>query len=195
MILQILECGPVSAQEGLQCGFTAGIQNTMLRSTYRSEIDAKNAFCPLLSADMAYGIYSMVAIQSGIGYALYSQNTSKFRNNFSYLTIPLYLRLGGFRNNRRFAFSLFGGPNYKFLISASNAFQNERNNISDYTTRFHLDYTIGAGLKYKVNEVLALEVHLTTTLPGGSFNIASADGFILKNFNYGAVFGFKYHFW
>ncbi len=194
--LLIIGCSIISAQEGLHSGISTGIQNTLLWSEGRSEIDVKNAFCPLVTADIEYRFEPRFGIQSGIGYALYSQNTSKFRNNFNYLTVPLYLKLGGFKkNNRKFALSILGGPNFKFLISANNVYQDEKNDISDYTTEFHLDYTLGVGLKYKLNDKLLLESHLTGSFLGGSFNKTSFDGFVLKNFNYGAVFGFKYRIW
>lgn len=193
IILLILVCGISSAQNGLHVGFTAGMQNTLLASDGRSEIDVRNAFNPIISADIEYRLEPWVGFQSGIGYALYSQNTSKFRNNFSYLSIPLYLKLGGFKKiNRKVAFSLFGGPNFKFLMAANNIDQDEKTDISDYTTDFHLDYTLGLGLKYKLNERFVLESHLTATTFGGTFNKVSLDGFALRNFNYGLVLGFKY---
>lgn len=194
IILLILICSISSAQEGLHAGISTGVQNTLLWSEGRSEIDVKNVFCPLITADIEYRLEPRLGIQSGIGYALYSQNTSKFRNNFNYLTIPLYLKLGGFKKeNRKFALSFLGGPNFKFLISANNVYQNEKNDIRDYATDFHLDYTLGIGLKYKLNDSFVLESHLTGTFLGGSFNNASFDGFVLENFNYGAIIGFKYH--
>lgn len=193
IILLILVCGISSAQNGLHVGFTAGMQNTLLASDGRSEIDVRNAFNPIISVDIEYRLEPWVGFQSGIGYALYSQNTSKFRNNFSYLSIPLYLKLGGFKKeNRKVAFSLFGGPNFKFLMAANNIDQDEKTDISDYTTDFHLDYTLGLGLKYKLNERFVLESHLTATSFGGTFNTVSLDGFALRNFNYGLVLGFKY---
>lgn len=194
VIILILGCSPVSAQDGFQFGISTGVQNTLLYSVYRSEIDVKNAFCPLATADIEYRFSPLFGIQSGIGYALYSQNTSKFRNNFSYLTTPIYFKFGGFRNKRKLALSLFGGPNFKYLISASNVTQNEKNDISEYTTRFHIDYTLGIGLKHQLNENLVIESHIMGSFLGGSFNKATTDFFILKNTNYGAILGFRYHF-
>lgn len=193
IILLILVCNPAFSQKGIQYGFSVGIQNTLLRSKNNTEVDVKNAFCPLVTADIAYGISNYFGIQSGIGYALYSQNTSQFRNNFNYLSVPLYLKIGGFRNNRRFALSVIGGANFKFLLSANNVYHNEKKDISNYTTRYHRDYTLGMGIKYKINNNLILESHLTGSFLGGSFNKASLEGFFLRNFNYGLVIGFKYH--
>lgn len=193
-ILILASSRPLSAQEGFLFGMSAGVQNTLLYSAYRSEIDVKNAFCPLATADFEYRFSRLFGIQTGLGYALYSQNTSKFRNNFSYLTNPIYLKLGGFRHNRKLALSFFGGPNLKYLISATHVTQNENNDIAEYTTRFHMDYSLGVGVKYQLKKNLVLESHLTASFLGGSFNNASTDLFILKNTNYGAVLGFKYRF-
>lgn len=193
ILLLVLDGSLASAQEGLRLGMSLGIQNTQLTSTYRSEIDVKNAFCPQVSADIEYGLSPLFAIQTGMGYAVYSQNTSKFRNNFSYLTTPLYLKFGGFRKQRKFALSFFGGPNFKFLLAASNLYQDEKYDIRDYSTNFHLDYTLGVGLKYQLNDYLVIETHLTATLLGGSFNHSTTDLFFLKNTNFGAILGFRYH--
>ena len=193
-ILLILACPQISAQKGLQAGISIGVQNTLLYSAYRSEIDVKNAFCPLVTADIEYRFSPVLGIQSGLGYALYAQNTSKFRNNFSFLTMPVYLKTGGFRNNRKFALGLFGGPNFKYLFSATNMTQSEKNDISEYTTRFHIDYSLGIGLKYQLNESLLIEAYLTASFLGGSLNTSTTDFFILKNTNFGGTLGFKYQF-
>ncbi len=192
LILISLKCSPGMAQNGFWFGGTAGVQNTMLSSKTRSEIDAKNAFRPLFSADVAYRFSPKFEIQSGIGYALYTQNTSEFKNNFSYLTVPLYLKGGGFKKDRKYALSYFGGANYKFLLSAKNSYQGEINDISEYTSNFHLDYSFGIGMKFKIQDNLILESHLMGTLNGGSFNRTSFDGFFLSNMNYGATVGLKY---
>lgn len=195
LTLLLLSCSFSYAQNGLRFGISAGIQNTLLSSERSSDIDVKNAFCPLVTADIEYRFAPRIGVQSGIGYALYSQNTSKFSNNFNYLTLPLYLKVGGFKkDNRKFALNFFGGPNFKFLMSAKNIDQDEKNDISDYTTEFHFDYTFGVGLNYRLDDCLVLESHLTGTLWGGSFNNVSFNGFFLRNFNYGAVIGFKYQF-
>ncbi|MGW8315682.1 MAG: porin family protein [Bacteroidales bacterium] len=183
---------PAFAQKGFRFGVSAGIQNTLLQSKNRSEIDVRSAFCPLVTADAEYGFTNQFGVQSGIGYARYAQNTSKFRNNFNYLIIPLYFKLGAFRNDRKVTLSFLAGPNFKFLLSAENKYEGQKNDISDYTTGFHLDYTLGAGLNYNLGKRLILQSHLTSTFLGGSFNRVSTDGFLLKNFNYGVIFGMKY---
>ena len=47
-IILILGCSISSAQDGLHVGISAGVQNTLLWSEGRSEIDVRNAFCPLI---------------------------------------------------------------------------------------------------------------------------------------------------
>lgn len=192
LFLLSLNCSPGLAQNGFWFGGTAGMQNTILSSAGRSEIDTKNAFRPLLSADVSYRFSPKFEIQTGLGYALYTQNTSEFKNNFSYLTVPLYIKGGRFKKDRKYALSYFGGANYKFLLSAKNRYQGEINDISEYTTGFHLDYTFGIGMKFKIQDNLILESHLMGTLGGGSLNRTSLDGFLLSNFNYGVRVGLKY---
>jgi len=129
----------------------------------------------------------------GIGYSLYTQNTSKFKNNFNYLTIPLYFKGGSFKNDRKFAFSYFCGINYNYLISAKNIYQGDKNDIKSYTRRFHQDLALGFGVKHKLTDKLLLETYLTGAV-GGYINKASFDGFLLTNMNYGALISLKYRF-
>lgn len=180
----------INAQDGLWIGTSIGIQNTLLSSKSRSEIDVKNAFRPISTLDLEYRFSPRFSIQSGLGYALYTQNTSEFKNNFNYLLIPLYLKGGKFKENKKYAFSSFFGFNYKYLLSAKNLYEGEKNDISEFTRNSHLDYTIGFGLKYKLQENMILESHLTGSY-GGNFNNVSFDGFILKNINYGVIFSLK----
>lgn len=194
ILMLILAFVPAYSQKGLQAGLTLGVQNTLLKSKSSSEINALNVFCPLVSADIAYGLFRNFAIQSGFGYTLYSQRTSKFRNNFNYLSVPLYVKIGGFRTSRKFMLDLFGGPNFKFLLSANNMYQNDKQDISYYTKGFHRDYTFGFGMKYLLDNHLLIEAHLTGTLWGGTFNRTSFDGFFLRNQNYGMAMGIKYRF-
>ncbi len=182
----------VNAQNKLWVGTSVGIQNTLLSSVNSSEIDVKNAFRPISTLDIEYRLNPKFSIQSGLGYALYTQNTSKFKNNFNYLVIPVYIKGGRFKGNRNFALSYFFGTNLKYLLSAKNVYEGEKNDISEFTTDFHLDITTGFGIKYKLRENLILESHLTGTV-GSNFNKVSSDGFILTNINYGIAFSLKYN--
>ena len=182
----------LNAQNGFWYGASFGIQNTLLSSKNSSEIDVKNAFRPMSTLDIEYRFNPKISIQSGLGYALYTQNTSKFKNNFNYLVIPLYIKGGKFKGNKNYALSTFFGFNYKYLLSAKNIFDGEKNDIFEYTTNSHIDYTIGFGLKYKIRDDLFLESHLTGAY-GSNFNNASFDGFLLTNINYGISFSLKYN--
>jgi hypothetical protein len=182
----------VNAQNGFWYGASVGIQNTFLSSKNSSEIDVKNAYRPTSTLDIEYRFNPKLSIQSGLGYALYTQNTSKFKNNFNYLVVPLYIKGGKFKENKKYALSTFFGFNYKILLSACNIYEGQKNDISEFTRNSHIDYTIGFGLKYKLQDNILLESHLTGAY-GGNFNNASFDGFILTNFNYGVVFSLKYN--
>lgn len=184
---------PLSAQKGLWYGVTFGVQNTYLRSWIRTEIDAKNAVRPVALFNLEYQFSSGVAFQSGIGYSLYTQNTSKFKNNFNYLTIPLYLKGGSFKNANKYALSYFCGLNCNFLTSAQNIYKGEKNDIKEYTMGFHQDMAFGFGMKHKIRDNILVETYLTGAV-GGYINKTSFDGFALNNMNYGALISLKYHF-
>ncbi|MFC2123193.1 hypothetical protein ACFLU5_00155 [Bacteroidota bacterium] len=189
----VLITGPSFAQKGFWYGSSIGVQNTYLTSLGRSEIDTKNAIRPLMTIDIEYRVSPKVAIQSGIGYSLYTQNTSKFKNNFNYFTIPLYIKGGSFKNDRKYALSFFGGFNLNYLLSAQNIYQGERKDISDYTTDFLIYNVVGFGVKRKINDNFVIETHLIGSM-GGLLNNASTDGFLLMNMNYGLTVGLKYNF-
>lgn len=183
--------GHLSAQKGIWYGVSCGAQNTYLYSWIRSEIDAKNAIRPFTTLDLQFQLSPKAAIQTGIGYSLYTQNTSKFKNNFNYLTIPVYLKGGSFKKDRKFALSYFAGLNFNYLLSAQNLYRGGKNDIMKYTRGFHQDYVYGLGMKYKIKDNILLETCLTGTV-GGSINNVSFDGFALMNMNYGAVISLKY---
>jgi hypothetical protein len=192
-LVLVLVIKPLSAQKGLWYGVSGGVQNTYLRSWIRSEIDAKNAIRPVILFNLEYQFSSGASIQSGIGYSLYTQNTSKFKNNFNYLTIPLYLKGGSFKNGNRYALSYFCGINSNFLISAQNIYQGGKNDIKEYTMNFHQDLVFGCGIKHKISDNIMLETYLTGAV-GGYINKTSFDGFALINMNYGALISLKYQF-
>ena len=184
---------PLFAQKGLWYGISLGEQNTYLRSWSRSEIDTRNAVRPVALFNLEYEFTSGASIQSGIGYSLYTQNTSKFKNNFNYVTIPLYLKGGSFKNDRKYALSYFCGINSNFLTSAKNIYQGKKNDIMKYTQKFHQDFVLGFGMKHKFTDNILLETYLTGAV-GGYINKASFDGFAIINMNYGVLFSLKYQF-
>ena len=96
LLLVLGSCLSSSAQQKFWFGASAGVQNTLLSSRNSSEIDVKNAFRPFSTLDIEYRLSPRIAIQSGLGYALYTQNTSKYKNNFNFLLVPLYLKVGRF---------------------------------------------------------------------------------------------------
>ena len=180
-----------NAQKGLWYGVSAGVQNTMLSSKKRSEIDSKNAFRPLTTLDIEYRFSPKFAIQSGLGYALYTQNTSKFQNNFNYLLIPVYFKWGKIKAEKNLGTAFYFGYNFKHLFSAFNIYNEEKNDISGYAMKNHTDITAGYGIKYKINKNILFESYVTGAY-GGIFNNASFDYFVLTNINYGIMFSLKY---
>jgi len=62
---------------------------------------SKPALCPLFTATAAYQLGERAGFQAGLGYALYAQQSCTFKNQFHYLTVPVCLRVGGFKNPNR----------------------------------------------------------------------------------------------
>ena len=187
VLLLILGIHSAGAQGRFWVGLSGGIQNTYLLSSGRSEIDAQNAFRPNLVLNTEYRFSPKIAIQTGLGYSVYTQKTSKFNNNFHYLTIPLHLKAGRFRKERKIALAYFVGVDFNFLLSAKNVYLDERNNITEYTNRFHTEPVLGLGIKKKINEQFLVETYITGKM-GGMINNATNDGFALRNRNYGIMF-------
>jgi hypothetical protein len=179
-----------NAQEGFWYGVSLGVQNTYLVSKM-SSIDAKNALRPNTMIDIEYRYSPKFALQSGVGYSLFTQNTSKFKNNFNYLTIPLYIKGGGFKDDRKWGNSYFVGMNFNFILSAQSKYQGEKNDITSYTNKLLKDIVIGYGVKYKFSENCLLECHLTGSY-GSSIDLGSSNGSKLIHINYGGLISIKY---
>jgi len=182
----ILITHSASAQDWFWIGLSGGIQNTYLLSKGRSEIDAQNAFRPNLALNAEFRFSPRLAFQTGLGYSLYTQKTSKFSNNFHYLTIPLHLKAGRFRKERKICLAYFTGVDMNYLLTAKNVYLDERSNIVEYTNRLHTELILGLGMKKKINEQFLIEVYLTGKA-GGMINNATNDGFVLVNRNYGIM--------
>jgi hypothetical protein len=180
-----------NAQEGFWYGVSLGAQNTYLVSPKISSIDAKNALRPYTMIDIECRFFPKFAIQSGVGYSLLTQNTSKFKNNFNYLTIPLYFKWGGFKADRKWSNSYFVGMNLNFILSAQNKYQGEKNDITSYTNKLLKDIVIGYGVKYKYSDHFLLECHLTGSY-GSSIELGSSNGSKLIHINYGGMISIKY---
>jgi hypothetical protein len=179
-----------NAQEGFWYGVSLGVQNTYLVSKL-SSIDAKNALRPNTMIDIEYRYSPKFALQSGVGYSLFTQNTSKFKNNFNYLTIPLYIKGGRFKDDRKWGNSYFVGMNFNFILSAQSKYQGEKNDITSYTNKLLKDIVIGYGVKYKFSENFLLECHLTGSY-GSSIDLGSSNGSKLIHINYGGLISIKY---
>ncbi|MBL7110507.1 MAG: outer membrane beta-barrel protein [Bacteroidales bacterium] len=184
LLILITHC--TSAQDRFWVGLSGGLQNTYLLSSGRSEIDAQNAFRPNLLLNFEFRFSPKIALQTGLGYSLYTQKTSKFNNNFHYLIIPLHIKTGRFRKERKIALAYFVGVDFNYLLSAKNVYMDERSNIVEYTKRLHTEPVLGLGIKKKINEQFLVETYITGKM-GGVINNASNDGFALINRNYGIM--------
>jgi len=183
------------AQEGFWFGISPGIQNTLLYSGFRSEIDTRSIARPVLMASASYVYSERFSVQSGIGYAFYTQNTSKFSNDFHYATFPLYFKFRrkqkkkkGWKRNQ---LTTMIGTNFQYLIAARNNYEGKHNDITAYTARYHVDNLLAIGITRQINSSSVMEAYFTSSF-GSVINKHSLDGFSLVNTNFGLLFNFRF---
>jgi hypothetical protein len=162
----------VNAQEKLSFGLSTQIQNTKLLVNASSLI-VKGAYRPTSILFTEYNFWRKMSIHTGIGYTMMTQNSDAFKNDFHYLAMPLYLKHGKMKDNKKLAFKSFYGANFHYLLNANHTYLNgEKVNIMEHCRQFHWELVVGGGLKYRLSDNLSLEA-LT------SFSI----GYMLTKFN------------
>ncbi|MFH1052015.1 MAG: outer membrane beta-barrel protein [bacterium] len=193
IVFLILNCLflKVYCQKGFSVGTSLSVQNTKLDSRLNKKVETYNAYRPAGNINLQYRFSNKIALQSGIGYMLLTQKTTDFSNNFNYLNVPVYIKLGSYKNNRRFAFTYFGGFNFQYLINANNIYNNEKTNINKYCDSFHYETIVGTGLKYKINDKLEMESYAFISR-GCVINKTTSNGFNLSNKNYGIIINMIY---
>jgi hypothetical protein len=181
----------VYCQKAFSVGTSLFIQSTTLDSRLLKEVETYNAYRPAGSLILQYRFSNKIALQSGIGYMLLTQKTSDFSNNFNYLNVPIYLKLGSYKNNRSLALAYFGGFNLQYLIKANNIHNNEKTNINNYCDSFHYEAVFGAGLKNKINDKIEMEYYGFISR-GSVINKTTSNGYNLSNKNYGIMINMIY---
>jgi hypothetical protein len=172
-------------------GTSLSLQNTKLDSRLIKEVETYNAYRPAGNITLQYRFSKKIALQSGIGYMLLTQKTTDFSNNFNYLNVPIYIKLGSYKNNRSFALTYFGGFNFQYLIKANNIHNNEKTNINNYCDSFHYEAIFGAGLKNKISDKIEMEYYGFISR-GSVINKTTSNGFNLSNKNYGIMINMIY---
>lgn len=179
------------SQNRWSLGLSIAIQNTKLQSETMSRVNVESAYRPFFDAIVQYRFTKKLALESGIGYSLLTQNTSEFNNNFNYLSMPFYLKLGSYKKDRKIALSYLIGIKTQYLFTAKNIYNNNKTDITEYCDKLHFEGLLGLGVKYKLNDIFEIEFY-GFAARGTVINETTHEGFNLYNKNMGLMFNLLY---
>jgi hypothetical protein len=183
----------VYAQEKLAIGVSTQMLNTRLMTNLYN-LNTKGAYRPTTTLFVEYNFGKKYCIHAGLGYTMMTQNSDAFKNNFNYLTMPLYFKIGRLKEDKRIAFTTFYGFNLHYLNSAQHIFLDEtRMDIMDQSRKFHADLAFGGGLKFKLSDKITFET-LTTFSIGTFINKPNAADMCINNLNTGFMLNLSYKF-
>jgi hypothetical protein len=181
----------IFAQEKLLVGISGQMINTRIMTDYLNP-HTKGAFRPTSIVYFEYNFGKKCAIHSGLGYTMMTQNSEAFKNNFHYLTMPLYLKIGRVQNDNRFAFTTFYGINVHYLLKAQHVVPDgPEQDIMNHCQPFHYDFAVGAGIKYKLSDKCILEALYSLSI-GTMINKNNAAYLDINNFNSGFMLNLSY---
>jgi hypothetical protein len=181
------------AQEKLQIGVSTQIHNTRLMVDL-SSVHVKGAYRPTNVLFAEYSIGKQLAIHTGLGHTMMTQNSDAFKNNFHYLALPLYLKIGRLKENKRLAFKSFIGIDIHYLLMATHTTWNgNMTDIREYTQTFHFDLVGGAGIKFRLSDRFFME-GLVSISYGSNIAIDNAALMDINNLNTGYRLNLLYKF-
>ncbi len=181
------------AQGKLLMGFSTQIHNTRLMVDL-SSAHVKGAYRPteVLFLEREFGKH--LAFHTGLGYTMMTQNSDAFKNNFHYLALPLYLKIGRLNDDKRLAFTSFIGIDMRYLLKANHLTPDgNETDIMDYAQKFQADMAGGVGVTFRLSEKFALE-GLVSISYGSSINSYNAALMDINNFNTGFRLNLSYKF-
>lgn len=181
------------AQGKLSAGLSAQVLNTQLVVNV-SSLNAKGAYRPGTTIFLEYDIGKNMALHTGLGYTMMTQNSDAFTNDFHYLAIPLHLKFGRLTADKRFVFTSFLGTDLHYLLSARHNFSDgSEKSIIDQAHKFHFDLVLGGGLKFRLSEQLSLEPQASFSF-GYNINKYNAAYMDINNINTGFMLNLSYKF-
>lgn len=181
------------AQERLRAGISSQIHNTRMMVDY-SSTKVKGAFRPtdVLFAELEFGRH--MAIHTGLGYTMMTQNSDAFKNNFHYLALPLYLKIGRLKGNQHAVFTSFIGTDMHYLLKADHVTPDgDKTDIMEYAQKFHSDLVGGAGIKFRLTDRFALEGMVSVSI-GSNVCIENEALMDINNLNTGYRLNLSYKF-
>ena len=193
IILSLVVSTRLDGQDRFSIGLSSQINNTRLMVDY-SSTRVKGAYRPaaILYTEFEFGRY--LGFHTGLGYTMMTQNSDAFKNNFHYLAMPLYLKVGRLDEHRLLAFSSFIGTDLHYLIKAIHLTPDGINSdIGEYAQSFHSDFAAGAGVKFRLSGSFSIEAMLTASI-GTMINADNAALMDINNLNTGFRLNLSYKF-
>lgn len=181
------------AQDRFLIGVSTQIHNTRLMVDY-SSTRVKGAYRPssVLFAEYEFGKH--LGLHTGLGYTMMTQNSDAFKNNFHYLAMPLYLKIGRLKEDKCLAFTSFIGMDMHYPLKATHISLNgDRTDILDYTQKFHADLAGGAGVKFRLSNRFSMEA-LVSISHGSNISVDNAALMDINNLNTGFRINLSYKF-
>ena len=183
----------VQAQGKLSIGLSTQMLNTKL-IVNASNINAKGAYRPTSVLFAEYNFWRKMAVHSGLGYTMMTQNSDAFKNNYHYLAMPLYLKHGKLEEGKKIAFTTFYGTNLHYLLSSNHIdYDGVKTDLTGHSRKFHLDFVFGGGLKFKLSDKIILEA-LTSFSLGSMVNKYNPAYVDVNNLNTGYSLNLSYKF-
>ena len=147
---------------------------------------------PLNDFEFEFG--KKLALHSGLGYTMMTQNSDAFKNDFHYLALPLYLKFGRLKDDKRMAFTSFIGTDIHYLLKANHIGEDgTKTDIKDYAQTFHSDLTGGLGIKIRLSERFSMESMVSISY-GTNINEYNAALMDINNLNTGFRLNLSYKF-
>lgn len=186
-------------QKGVAIGINLIIQHTGFTLSTPYDPFRKITIRPAFGLIIDYHFNDIIGIQSGLGFNFYTQKGGNFVNNFTYLTIPVLLKINGRidlnneLNLKKLKPAFLIGLNNHFLIKARHISDGDKQNLTEYSEKYHFELVGGPGIKVRINEHLMIENFLFYSFgnPVNKYEYHSIGHIITSNL--GVSFLLTYH--
>jgi hypothetical protein len=186
-------------QKGVSVGINLIIQHTGFTLGTDYNPFRKITIRPAFGLIIDYHFNDLIGIQSGLAFHFYTQKGENFVNNFAYFTIPVLLKINGKidLNNeldvKKLKPAFLLGLNNHFLLKAQHVSGGEKQNLIEYSEKYHFELVGGPGVKVRINEHLMFENFLFYSFgnPVNKYEYHSIGHIITSNL--GVSFLLTYH--
>jgi hypothetical protein len=187
-----LFCADSMAQEKWVLGTSLQMVNTKIFDINLMNTQTQGAFRPGTTLFTEYNFGKRYAIHTGLGYTMMTQNSDQFKNNFHYLSVPVYFKLGRLKPGKKVASKAMVGTHLQYLIKAAHQVQDDSHlDIRDQSKDFHMDLVMGGGVEFRLSRQISLEAIGTLAL-GTFINKITPAELYMNNLNMGYMINLTY---